>query len=250
MECTEVSTWLDAYIDGELEPERAAPLEAHVGGCARCATSIDERRSLRDTLAEGAEYRAAPAALRAAVLSRLNVADPPLRRAPAWAWMSVAACVALAGVTAWLAVHRPSVGAVEDLALREAVSSHIRSLMGSHLADIAVSDQHTVKPWFAGRLDFSPLVVDFASEGFPLAGGRLDYIGGRPVAAVIYNRRAHVINLFTCPDPSGGASPPRMTEDRGYHAVSWSDGSMRFCAVSDVNGDELATFVRMVRDER
>src|SRR6185369_12222815 len=158
-------------------------------------------------------------------------------------WVSLAASVALAGLTIWFAVHRSAAAGIQDIALREAVSSHIRSLMASHLADIAVSDQHTVKPWFAGKLDFAPPVADFTADGFPLAGGRLDYVGGRPVAAVIYHRRAHVINLFSGPDLSGTASPPRMSEDRGYHALSWSDGSLRFCAVSDVSADELATFV-------
>jgi anti-sigma factor RsiW len=142
-----------------------------------------------------------------------------------------------------------TVSSAQDLVLREAVSSHIRSLMVTHLADIATSDQHTVKPWFQGKLDFSPAVVDHAADGFPLTGGRLDYVAGRPVAAVVYQRRAHVINLFTCPDGDAKASDPKSVLDRGYNAVTWSDGSMKFCAVSDVSGDELMNFVALVRGE-
>jgi anti-sigma factor RsiW len=252
MECHEVSACLDAYIDGELEPDRAARVEAHARECDRCAAAVAERQQLRDTLAGLAEYRSAPASLRSSVMREIGIAAGATGRArpPAWAWMAVAASVALAISTLWLVAHRVAPLPGDDLVLRDAVSSHIRSLMASHLADIAVSDQHAIKPWFAGRLDYSPLVVDHAAEGFPLAGGRLDYVGGRPVAAVIYNRRAHVINLFTSPDLSGKESPPRALEDRGYHAIEWSDGSMRFCVVSDLNREELETFVDLVRSGR
>jgi len=134
-----------------------------------------------------------------------------------------------------------------DEFVRDAVSSHIRSLMGAHLADIAVSDQHAVKPWFAGKLEFSPRVVDFSSEGFPLGGGRLDYVAGRPAAAIIYTRHAHVINLLSSSDPSVLDSLPQKTADRGYQSISWTESGMRFCAVSDLNADELMAFVQLVR---
>jgi anti-sigma factor RsiW len=119
--------------------------------------------------------------------------------------------------------------------------------MGAHLADIAVSDQHAVKPWFAGKLEFSPRVIDFAADGFPLAGGRLDYVAGRPAAAVVYTRRAHIINVLSYPDPSATDTPPQTTSDRGYQAISWAEPGVRLCAVSDLNADELMSLVRLVR---
>jgi anti-sigma factor RsiW len=244
-----MSTWLDAYIDDELEEDRAEQLKAHVGSCARCAASVEDRRALRESLRRSQAYRPAPAGLRESITRSLNAPLPaqPLRaRAPRWAWVSLAASLLLAGVVGWLLVTARGPSA-DDVILREAVSSHIRSLMAAHLADIANSDQHTVKPWFAGKLDFSPKVVDFAAEGFPLTGGRLDYVSGRPVAAVVYQRRAHVINLFTCPDAAARAQGPKLVQDRGYNAVTWSDGAMRYCAVSDVSQDELNNFAALVR---
>jgi anti-sigma factor RsiW len=250
MDCVESALWIDAYIDGELEPGLAEQMESHVRGCAACATRIEERRRLVATLSTGTGYRPVPREVRALVVESLGLARPTRPRAPAWAWLSLAACVLLTGVAAWLTVRHPPAMPWESTLVRDAVSSHIRSLMALHLADIAVSDQHTVKPWFAGKLDFSPPVADHAGEGFPLAGGRLDYVAGRPVAAIVYTRRAHVINLFVTPNPGGTPDAPRPSEDRGFHALVWSDASMRFCAVSDASADELAEFARIVREQR
>jgi anti-sigma factor RsiW len=252
MDCEQAGTCLDAFVDGELDGTRASEVETHVGSCARCAAAVEDRRLLRDSLRRAGAYRGAPAALRNAVTESLiagQLAPGARVRAPSWAWASLAACLVLAGAIGWMLLNPAAVSTVQDLTLREAVSSHIRSLMATHLADIATSDQHTVKPWFAGKLDFSPTVVDHEADGFPLTGGRLDYVAGRPVAAVVYQRRAHVINLFTCPDGAAKASDPKSVQDRGYNAVTWSDGAMRFCAVSDVNGEELMKFVALVRGE-
>jgi anti-sigma factor RsiW len=242
-------TVLDAYIDGELDADRAAQVKAHTASCQACAAAVEDRRALRDSVRQSELYRPAPASLRGAVLRDLHAiapvkpASPP--RPPLWAWGSLAACVALSAALVWVLVS--SRGAPEhDLVVRDAVSSHIRSLMAAHLADVAASDQHTVKPWFAGKLDFSPKVVDFAPDGFPLTGGRLDYVAGRPVAAVVYQRRAHIINLFTCPD-TAKAQAARAGQDRGYNAVAWSDGAMRYCAVSDLAAPELMTFAELVQ---
>jgi anti-sigma factor RsiW len=245
-----MSTMLDAYIDGELEVAIAAQVGVHLGSCRACAANVEDRRALRDSVRQSGAYRVAPAPLRESVareLGRQRSQDAAGgARTPRWAWGSLAACLVLAGVVAWLLVVPRGAASAEDQILREAVSAHIRSLMATHLADIAVSDQHAVKPWFAGKLDFSPTVVDHAAEGFPLTGGRLDYVAGRPVAAVVYQRRAHVINLFTCPDTAAKASRPHSVQDRGFNAVTWSDGAMRFCAVSDVNKDDLLQFVSLV----
>jgi anti-sigma factor RsiW len=247
MQCAEATTLIDAYIDGELEPGAASGLEAHTQACQRCADAVTERRQLIDALADADRY-AAPPLLRDSIAAVAGLSRPAHSRAPVWAWLSLAASVVLATATLWLAAHRGANAPLETALLHDAVSSHVRSLMAAHLADIATSDQHTVKPWFAGKLDFSPPVTDYASQGFPLTGGRLDYVGGRPVAAVVYARRAHVINLFVCPDAAAKPSPPEASNDRGFHAISWSDGAMRYSAVSDVAADELAAFVQLVRD--
>jgi anti-sigma factor RsiW len=242
-----MSTVLDAFIDGELDEERAAQASAHAASCGRCAAAVEDRRTLRDSVRRSA-YRPAPESLRKAVLRsvREDGARAARWRAPLWAWGSLAACMALSAALLWIIVGSRAASG-EDLIVRDAVSSHIRSLMAAHLADVATSDQHTVKPWFAGKLDFSPKVVDFTPEGFPLTGGRLDYIAGRPVAAVVYQCRAHIINLFTCPDNTARAHAPQTSQDRGYNAVAWSDGAMRYCAVSDLAAPELRTFADLVR---
>jgi anti-sigma factor RsiW len=251
MECEQMSTWIDAYIDLELEPERAAELVAHARSCARCAASVLERQRLRSSLIAGMPFHPAPReTVRAveSVLARERM-GAPRATTPRWAWASLAASLLLAGALAWSGVAglRSSGRMGQPDVVREAVSSHIRSLMGGggHLADVAASDQHTVKPWFAGKLEFSPRVADFAAEGFPLVGGRLDYVAGRPAAAVVYKRNSHVINLMSCADAEAKGSAPQAYTDRGYHAMAWTEPGFRFCAVSDVNEDELRAFVQL-----
>jgi anti-sigma factor RsiW len=238
---------IDAYIDGELDTTRAGELESHIATCGQCATGVQDRRALRSAVRQGGLYRPAPQSVRSAVLESVRAGSPqPTRiRTPRWAWAALAACITLMGAVGWLIAQGHGAVSTDTLIMREAVSSHIRSLMASHIADVATSDQHTVKPWFAGKLDFSPRVVDHASDGFPLTGGRLDYINNRPVAAIVYQRRQHTINLFTCPDTARPKTPTH-SQDRGYNAVTWTDGAMRYCAVSDVNRDDLDLFVNLV----
>ncbi|MCC6719450.1 MAG: anti-sigma factor, partial [Acetobacteraceae bacterium] len=145
----------------------------------------------------------------------------------------------------------PDIGAAPELR-REVVAGHVRSLLvAGHLMDVGSSDRHTVKPWFAGRLDFSPPVPDLADVGFPLAGGRLDYLDGRTVAALVYRRRDHVINVFVWPEAAAGppTAPRRMdastARDGGHAVVRWTEGGMAFWAVSDLNAAELADFAAM-----
>jgi anti-sigma factor RsiW len=197
----------------------------------------------------------APAALRGRIGAALTDADPAStapRRSLFWTlrqsqWLGMGAAFAC-GVIASVAVSLfYAASNDEDRLSREILAGHVRSLMVAHLADVDSSDQHTVKPWFNGKLDFSPPVHDLASEGFPLVGGRLDYLNQRPVAALVYRRQQHTINLFVW--PSGGSSPKevKLVSRQGFHVADWSDSDMQYWAVSDLNPAEMREFANLLR---
>jgi len=243
-ECEEARLLLQAELDGELEPARIAGLAAHVAACPACAATRQELGALSRQLRGAMAYHPAPDRLRAAVRTRLGAppAGPPRWRAPAAgfaAGFALAACLALVVVL-------PRQG---DAPVDELVASHIRALQATHLLDVASTDQHTVKPWFDGRLDFAPPVRDLAADGFVLEGGRLDYLDGRPVAALVYRRARHVLNLFIWPTAEGDA-PPGASTTQGYIALRWTEAGMRHAVVSDLNRAELDRFVRLWRDKR
>lgn len=196
-----------------------------------------------------ADRHAAPAALREGIVTSIRQAEAESRRdaqPQGWRqWLNMGAAFAmgvLASVTA--AWYITAVNAQDRLA-QEVVAGHVRSLMATHLADIASSDRHTVKPWFTGKLDFSPPVHDLAAEGFPLVGGRLDYIGGRPAAALVYQHRQHTINVFVM--PRGERSPPAAFAAQGFNVTGWKDQAMQYWLVSDLNAGELRQFGERLR---
>ena len=164
---------------------------------------------------------------------------------PAWRWLSAAAAASLVLGVGWLATSLPRARADERTA-REVVSGHVRSLMASHLTDVASTDQHTVKPWFAGKLDFSPPVTDFAPVGYPLIGGRLDYLEGHPVAALVYQRNKHVINVFVWPVAGGEERLEPAVTRQGFHVIHATHAAMAYWVVSDLNAEELGGFARML----
>jgi anti-sigma factor RsiW len=238
--CLEVERLLDAYLDGELGSSESASLQEHIGACPACADRLADREAL-SRLVRRTPYYTAPEHLRA-------IAPRGPRRV--WmrpsllAWAATVALVASLGgaVFLWGARSHSTTDTAPSIA-EDAVSGHVRALMGAHLFDVRSTDQHTVKPWFLGKLDFSPPVNDLASIGFPLVGGRLDYIGGRAVAALVYQRREHVINVFVWPASSTDQST--MAESlRGFQVRHWVHQDMSFWAVSDLNAVELSGFAR------
>ena len=242
MECARIREQLNAYEDGELDAVRARELEAHLVGCPGCLRAEERLTELRRAVREHAVYHAAPAALREAVAGMLHVPERSVPRRITLRWWQLGGLLAATGAASALcllvALNAASPKADERLA-SELVADHVRALMQNHLLDVASTDQHTVKPWFAGKLDYSPPVRDLADAGFPLVGGRLDYVRGRVVAALIYQRRQHRINVFVWP-ASGHAVPVdrAMTVNR-YNVLGWSAGAMHFWAVSDLNAPEL-----------
>ena len=229
---------IDTYLDGELAPAEARTLEAHLAQCVECARFRDGRLALRAALKAQVPALQAPAVLRARVLAQRRV------RAP-WIWRSLAlaASLAVVAVGGWRLGYQRGVGEV----LADAVlTSHVRSLMPGHLTDVLSSDQHTVKPWFNGKLDYSPPVYDFAGRGYPLLGGRLEYIDGRSVGALVYGRRQHMINVLLWPTERGAAGPSARTR-QGYHLLHWTTPSYTYWVVSDLGLVELQEFQRLLQ---
>lgn len=242
---------LDAYLDGELAVPDAGELEAHLRVCPECARLEKQRRTLGANLREHLPRYEAPDTLRARVRAGLRKeAASASRGAPQrgrlpWRALSVAASFAVVAVGSW---QLATTGARSDALADQVLASHVRSLMAGHLADVPSSDQHTVKPWFNGKLDFSPPVYDFAGRGFPLLGGRLDYVGGQPVAALVYGRRQHMINVFLWPTGRGPSTRREGEFTRqGYHVLHWTTTEYTYWVASDLGVPELRDFVRSVQ---
>lgn len=252
MMCHDARLLLHAYLDDELDAAQSVAITRHVQGCAACAARFADYNQLRKGLAQASLYRRAPDALRkqwssGQVASSPNHVPARTRGAPfALAMAAGFAAALLLAAPAWMYMQHVSeqAGPVID----EAVSSHLRAMQPQHLMDVISTDQHTVKPWFAGKLDFSPHVKDLANEGFPLVGGRLDALEGHSVAALVYKRRLHVIDLYQWPAPVDAAAM-ETTHYHGYTVMRWTADRMRFIAVSDLNEDELRQFALTFQNE-
>ncbi len=251
MSCPEMQDWIHGYVDGELDLVKAAAVEEHLRTCRVCSTAYAGSRHIRSTLRAESLHYSAPAHLNRRILASVRKAAAAETRRPviSWRWAVVFLSLAVVGVVAWVIVRTLVHSSTEDLLAGEIVSAHVRSLMADHLTDVASSDQHTVKPWFNGRLDFSPQVKDLVSSGFPLVGGRLDYIHGRPAATLIYQRRKHFINLFIWPERETSDTPPVSISRRGYNLIHWTHAGMIYWTISDLARSELEQFVRLQRED-
>jgi len=234
--CENRQAMLNSLLDGELDAVNTAEAEAHLASCHECREEFERLRSVRDAIAQpGARHRA-PDSLRARIDAALASGEPTASRRALPSWLAPGVAGALAASLAFLLVVPPGAQAGLDDQL---IAAHIRSLQVAHLTDVRTSDEHQVRPWFNGKIDFAPQVPELAAAGFPLAGGRLDYVNGRTVAALVYRRRLHTINLFVWPESGSGA---RHLQKSGYSLEEWSAGGLRYAAVSDVGPGDLAQF--------
>ncbi len=245
MTCTEAKPLLDAYFDNELDLSGSLSVESHVAGCASCAAILQNLELLRAELApevfdltDGSNL----ARLRRAIRKMAPAASISSSK-----WNNPAVYLAVAAALLLAVVVSSRFGDATSATTREVVDSHMRSLMGDHLVDVPSTDQHTVKPWFQGKLDFSPEVSDLAASGFPLLGGRIDVINGHPVAAVVYKRREHLVNLFTAKTQAGEA-PPAFSIVEGYQVAHWIHAGAERWVATDLNRQEVRTFVELVRN--
>lgn len=238
--CPDKEALLHGLLDGELDAANAKACEEHLKTCPGCAQALGELQALSARLsAPGVAYRAPPA-LRARIEGLVDAEARPARRLRAAApWMFSGGFAALAASLA-IAMVQANVAVLED----QLVASHVRSTLASHLVDVETSDRHVVKPWFNGRIDFAPPVVELADAGYPLVGGRLDYLDDRVVAALVYRRNRHVINLFVWPSQPGPKLPPGPALRSGYSVAHWRSHGLEFWAVSDIEAGDLEAFRR------
>jgi anti-sigma factor RsiW len=240
MNCEDATVLVHALADGELDAGHAREVEAHTASCRACAAELAAAREMKSLLARTELSFSAPASLRTRIegaIPKPQVAADRRTLLKGFALGSAVSALAASGIG--FVVLRDARG---DRLAGEAISAHLRSLQGQHLTDVLSTDQHTVKPWFNGKLDLAPPVPDLAAQGFTLIGGRLDFIDGKPVAALVYRRRAHVINVFVGQALGAGPASPQLQVMQGFNVLHWREAGLSLFAVSDLNKDELEEF--------
>ena len=239
MNCDEAEILLQALIDGELDAGHAREVEAHVATCAKCAALLADYREMSKAVANAGAGYTAPLELRRRIEASLPPVQQPSRRAVlrGFALGSAVSAIAATGLVA-IVLRNDDEARIQS----EIVSAHLRSLQAGHLTDVLSTDQHTVKPWFNGKLDVAPPVVDLTAQGFTLIGGRLDYVDARALGAVVYRRRSHVINLFVAQTANTEHRAAKTETVQGFNIRRWSERGLNFWAVSDLAMDELADF--------
>jgi len=230
MTCEEAKASIDAYLDGELKGEQRTELERHLGECEDCRELSESHRSLSQAIRAGYGYERTPASVRRGIESRTAVRRP----GGFLSGLAVGAVMALAIIGFWPKAVLPTA----DL-----VARHVASMAGQ-LVQVPSSDRHTVKPWFQGKLDFSPDVYDLASQGFPLIGGRLERFDGKPAAALVYKHRAHIINVFV----TNGETKSGEGDQKGFHVRHFALHGLDYWVVSDVNPGDIQDFERLFQE--
>lgn len=251
MDCTESQNRLHSYLDRELDLPSTVAIEQHLASCAKCNAALAAQSALRTGIRRHADYHhGAPAGLAERIRARLGIEGetPAKISRPRWQWpqwrrwLPMGAAAAAAAAISWIAAIQYAQLPSDQLLVEQVVSGHARAIVTSHLIEVASSDQHTVKPWLSSKVDFSPPVPDLAAAGFPLAGGRLDYLDNRAVVALVYHARQHVIDLFIWPEDKSSEMAPRALSKHGYNVLRWTSGGMNYWAISDVNAAELKNF--------
>lgn len=258
MSCDLTQRFVPGYLDGELDLVRTIEIETHLKDCSVCTQEWEDQQGVRAVLRRSSLAYAAPAVLRERIQLSLRAsarANMEVRESGTqWRslhvlrWAGAVAALVLFSLSGWQLTAFLREPSTDQRIAAEVLSSHVRSLEANHLMDVISTDQHTVKPWFDAKLDFSPPVEDLVSKGFPLVGGRLDYLEGREVAALIYQRGNHFINVFVWPDPKGTNSTRSIESRRGYSIMRWSREGFQCWAVSDIGESELGEFVRLLEN--
>lgn len=248
MDHEEIVELIPGYIDQELGLSDSLIVERHLQSCEECQREAREQSTVNALLKKDATYFDAPAYLAKRIDTLLPKDSARSRWSKYWNvnWLNAGAVMATVFAAAWSIGLYLSVPSNQERLTEEVIASHVRSLQVDHLSDVTSSDQHTVKPWFNGKLNFAPPVADLAPHGFPLVGGRLDYINSRPVAVLIYRHNQHPINLYVWPSSNKDAAP-QAGERQGYHLLRWSLDGMEYWAVSDVTANDLRRFAELVR---
>ena len=249
MTCKETRNLLNAYVDGELDSAGSLAVESHVQGCASCLIEVDNLHSLVSAVENGAlRFKASPR-LKRNVQAAIRAANPRASRSIFhWRWASAFASAVLIVALTWVATTRWNRSSEETQLVNDIVSSHVRSMMANHITDVSSSDSHTVKPWFGGKLDYSPPVKDLTEQGFRLIGGRLEYLENRPVAALVYQRSQHFINLFVWPSNGGTVKQENQLTLQGYNLIHWTKSGMTYWLISELNQPELNECARLLKE--
>jgi anti-sigma factor RsiW len=251
-QCMSCLSKLDSYVDNETDAADAAAILVHIQGCGSCRSAIEETDTLSATLKKNLPYHAAPPELTEKILLSLKQDNPSVRptvhrgAGSWWRWTLPGTSAAMLALSLTLFLLSPS---VEDMLADEVVAGHVRSLMEQHMTDVLSSDRHTVKPWFAGKLDFTPPVHDFKEQGYELVGGRLDYLRHQTAAALVYRHKKHIINVFIAPaSPRSTDAAVHYISRRGYNLTLWQKDGLSFEAVSDMSSDELKTLCSLIAE--
>jgi anti-sigma factor RsiW len=252
MTCQESARLLPGYFDSELDLVHTLEIEDHLRTCAACTSALEADRALRSTILRSNLRFSTPPILARNIRTAVANAFPPekpARKGWTWNWsLATAAALIFCAVLTWKFLPGSTANNSSTIA-QEAIADHIRALMPGHLSDVESTDQHTVKPWFDGKLDFAPPVENFTAQGFPLIGGRLDYLDHHPAAALVYQRRKHFISVFLLPATGEPDRAESQTTERGYNVISWTRGAMNYWLVSDLNPAELEELAKLLRGE-